>query len=204
MRVRDNKVTPTIDNFITIDVLDGSGSMGGYNKSYNSKMSLGMAGIKKAYNSVNGEYKLIVFDEPYNIQVFNTPDEFKYNFGGSTALTDAIIKAFELTKDKDALINIYTDGGENASKANYEMARKLIRENKHRVTVTFIGTELDVKTAISKYEIESSNTLTYDNTAKGLFKSMETTVTARAIYSDRKAKGLDVSKGFYKIIDSNS
>jgi hypothetical protein len=202
MRIDNKKTvevnTSTLDH-ITIDVLDGSGSM-----EFNGKMNLGIKGIKEAYKSVVGEYSLIVFDNSNNIKTFITPDDFRYSFGGWTALTDAIIKAFKLTVGKKALINVYTDGQENDSKNKPAVAAKLINDNKDRVTVTFIGTESDVKTAQSLYQIDESNTLVYNNTGEGLLAALNKTEESRGIYYKDLSAGKDVSKGFYKTINDKT
>lgn len=124
--------------------------------------------------------------------------------GNSTALYDAIGELIEFIRTnhpgKKVIFKIFTDGKENASHkfkvfTIKEMISKLENEG---WTFTFVGTELDVKSMVKALNIEMSNTLVHDNTAKGMLESMEVTRGAMKSYSTKVAKGLDVSKDFYK------
>lgn len=190
-----------------VDVLDRSGSMVG------AKIEAAMKGINQGIKklteetSVNHTYSLIKFDTKVDVvhlkQDPNTVKEVFFRVGDMTALNDAIGKAIELfqnTTDK-VLINVYTDGAENMSrKYTREAIKTLIESVKDHITVTFIGTEDDVRKVVSTMSIDLSNTLSYDGTGKGLEKSITATLESRVKYSANVAAGNDVRTGFYKEI----
>lgn len=66
------------------------------------------------------------------------------------------------------------------------------------VTVTFVATKYDMEDIINILDLDESNTLIHDNTAKGIAKAMETTTKATKSYTKKVIAGEDVSKGFYK------
>ena len=210
---------PTI---IIIDVLDRSGSMGSLASS-NSKITNAVRGINsgveklKEDESILGvEYKhvFICFDTEIcvsNLESIKNVGYLSVDGRGGTALNDTIMSAISMAmkhkKDEDkVLINIYTDGGENASKEfTYADVKKEISiVEKLGVTVTFIGTKYDTNYAIRNYGLHDSNTAVYDGTAKGLESMMQLTNSARAEYSTKVLNNEDVSRGFYKKIIKKS
>lgn len=210
---------PTI---IIIDVLDRSGSMGSLASS-NSKITNAVRGINsgveklKEDESILGvEYKhvFIYFDTEIcvsNLESIKNVGYLSVDGRGGTALNDAIMSAISMAmkhkKDEDkVLINIYTDGGENASKefTYVDVKKEISIVEKLGVTVTFIGTKYDTNYAIKNYGLHTSNTAVYDGTAKGLESMMQLTNTARAEYSTKVLNKEDVSRGFYKKIIKKS
>ena len=193
-----------------IDVLDDSGSMLG------NKYESAREGITEGFRVLGMEegvdyvYSLIIFASslklPY-LRIGVTPDRI-IEVGGApgilTALSDAIGRAFEVSKamsqDK-TLINIYTDGGENASKhySTHKIA-SMIKEYEEDIVCTFIGTPQDTKIAKRIYSLDDSNTFSYDNTGEGLKVAMEVTYQSRSTFANKVIRGEDVSKGFYKQI----
>lgn len=190
----------------------------GYLSHSGSKISNAVQGINEAVKNLGAEeealgviYKhiFIHFDNAIIVSGVRNIAEVPHlsvDGRGGTALNDAIIKAVDTAieskeKGEKALINIYTDGGENASRSTKEAANKAIKAGeKQDVVVTFIGTKYDTATAIQNYGIHASNTTVYDGTANGMFMSMQETSSARSAFSKKVVDGEDVSTGFYKKI----
>lgn len=200
-----------------IDVLDRSGSMGS-SKYPESKLAVAIKGInagliklreEESELGVDYHHVLITFDNRVTVGKevpVSSAKPINVEYGGTTALNDAIVASIDKalaikTKDDKVLINIYTDGGENASRTATERAKARIdASEKDGIVITFIGTTLDTATAIRSYGIHYSNTMSYDGTAKGMQMSMQSTNSARSAFSKRVVAGEDVSKGFYKKI----
>lgn len=200
-----------------IDVLDRSGSMGTlYSKG--SKISAAVAGINTSVDNLRAEeaqlgveYKhvFVYFDNDYTISearpIADVP-HLSIDGRGGTALSDTIIasidRALTLKRKEDkVLINIYTDGDENCSRASYTQAKNRISASeKDGIVVTFIGTKYDTSRAISNYGLHQSNTMVYDGTAQGMSMSMQETSSARSVFSKKVVAGESVTKGFYKKI----
>jgi len=129
--------------------------------------------------------------------------------GGSTALLDAIYNVGEYIKSKNApkadkiLISLFTDGEENDSRGPLKGGRERVAnyikdlEENYSCTVTFVGTESDVKTAVRDFGIKSSNSLAYDGTGAGLASTMSFNSVSRSAYSKSVLAGEDVSSNFY-------
>ncbi len=204
--VKTTKKKPTIH---IVDIIDCSGSMcGGKIKSAVVGINNGIKELK-VDKKVNYSYTLCHFSGSSDIQFkylnakLDEIDYISFVDRGMTALYDAI--GFTLTKVKKeilrnekVLVNIYTDGGENGSQ-HYTAVKisEMIKELKD-FTVTFIGTNQDVKNVIQNLSIAESNTLTYDGSAKGLANSLSLNSIARSSFSKSVTKGADVSVGFYK------
>lgn len=202
---------------LVVDVLDRSGSMGNRrwesSKIYNAVKGIetSIKGLVKDEKKlgVKYEYILIYFDTSIDIvdktsvsKAFIPKD---VDGRGGTALNDAILKAIEVSlKERSShmdkiLINVYTDGGENASKRRHtDVSKRIAEVEKEGVTVTFIGTKYDTDQAISRYGICESNTVSYDGSAQGLVETMSMTRSARTNYTIAAQAGEDVTKGFYK------
>lgn len=188
-------------------LLDRSGSMRG------SKLNNAINGINEEIESLKNEdvdyiYTLIIFDSTIEVivnqQPIKTVSKISFMDRGYTALYDALGKAFELfaeSTDK-VLINIFTDGEENASrKYTRNQIKDLINKYDH-ITTTFVGTEFDVHQVQRDLGIEKTNTLSYDGTGQGLKMSMESTITATKSFAADVSRGVDVKKGFYKKINN--
>lgn len=195
-----------------VDVLDSSGSMAG------SKHKAAMKGINSGIDELKSNtlpvkyyYTLCDFSQdvlfpfveenPERVPIVRTETR------GTTALFDAIGESITkvdrfLREDDKVLVNVYTDGMENASrKYNATSISALIKEYaKKGFTVTFIGTAEDVKFVNKQINIDASNSLVYDGTGKGLEATLDATRSARTMYASNVVAGNDVSKGFYKNI----
>lgn len=199
-------IIPTIH---IVDIIDCSGSMRG------DKINNAVKGINdgitklREEEGVNYTYTICDFSEwrDINFKYVQEPlsniSNIKFNSRGTTALYDAIGKSLTKLKavtDK-VLVNIYTDGEENDSKEfKFDNISALIEELKSNFTVTFIGTDRDVKFMIKKMKLDETNTLKYDGSAKGLAETMTMNSVARSAYTSSVIKGEDVSTGFYKNI----
>lgn len=199
---------PTIH---VVDIIDCSSSMSG------AKIKSAVQAVNKGINQLKvdtvANYKYTLCNFSYNSKVNILPlgspvsdiSSVYFKADGMTALYDAIGSTLQKvhaikSKDEKALVNIYTDGGENDSKkftAN-DIAKLINSYKEQGFTVTFIGTPQDTKNVISLLKIDESNTLTYDGSAQGLEKSMNQTLTSREVYAESVAAGEDVSRGFYK------
>jgi len=208
-----SKSRPTIH---VVDVLDSSGSMsGGKHSAAKKGINMGVGGLKADTANVNYTYTLCDFSDDLIFRHVKSQlsevKEFKGNTRGSTALFDAIGTTIEKIKtdggtikstDK-VLVNIYTDGQENASRHFTATAIDSLIKSLSEVgwTFTFIGTASDVAYAQRVLSIKDSNTLVHDNTARGLEKSFVANTAARTSYSSKVSAGEDVSEGFYKDIN---
>jgi len=204
-----NKIT-TIH---VVDILDRSGSMSGP-KIQNAKefLNKGVEELQNSKDKVVYTHTYCQFDHNVDLQYLSKPvkgvSKIACHAGGTTALYDAIGQTLTAMKSylKDTsckvLVNIYTDGEENASrKYNSESVGKLIEEyNSKNFTITFIGTKQDVASIIRKTKVHASNTASYDGTGEGLKKVLGETLRSRTAYFTSAVAGEDVSKGFYKDI----
>lgn len=195
-----------------VDIIDCSGSMDGL------KIKAAVEGINKGIIKLKQDkvanYTYTLCDFSYHNDInfsiiksnISKVEPISFIARGQTALYDAIAKTLhllksDLKKDEKVLVNIYTDGGENGSKSySAQNVSDLIKSLEGIFTVTFIGTEFDTKTVIRNLNIDESNTLVYDGSAKGLEETMNMTLSARSNYSQSVSEGKDVTKGFYKNI----
>ena len=194
-----------------VDVVDRSGSMSG------EKLSSAILGVNQGVNELRKEtdieykYTLCTFDSLVQFktlkQDLSKVENVSFKSGGTTALFDAIgmtIGKIENNLEENAkvLVNIYTDGAENASlKFGRAQIAEMIKEyEKKGFTFSFIGTPHDTQYVINTLNIDASNTLSYDGTGAGLKKSMTSTFAARSVYSKNVKEGKDVTIGFYKNI----
>jgi|ERR1044072_4479138 uncharacterized protein YegL len=217
----------TKPKIFNVFILDASGSMGGWVHGSRYKTAISglnelLVNIKQDQDSEN--YTMIVEFEARNIRttlpLTKTPPETYAGMGcgGDTPLNQAVgetIEAIVATRLKDfsindkILINVFTDGGENASRGKYANANFLgdyIKSlESEGVTVTFMGTQSEVNYAINRLNLKASNTLAHDNTSRGIKMSFDRTVKARAAYSKSVASGQDVTEAFYtKSIDDTN
>lgn len=206
-------VKPTVH---LVDIIDTSGSMIGL------KIINVIKGLQKELKNiidegdkhVNYTYSLYSFsdynnyNQHYYLENVNNKlviPNFKAN--GGTALYDAVGKTLNmLSKFNDAkpnekfLVKIYTDGGENDSILfNKKHLSELIPQlEKKGFTITFVGTDNDVKSIIKNIKIDESNTLTYNGTGEDLAQAFYTATVSRSKYAENLSKGEDVSRGFFK------
>lgn len=204
-----SKKAKTIPTIHIVDVLDSSGSMHGTKSiAANKGINQGVEDLLKEKN-VNYTYTLCDFSDDIQFPFIKTDPKVVPTMNiptrGSTALLDAIgdtiAKVGKNLKPEDkVLVNIYTDGQENASRRfNSTKISTLIKEySQTGWTFTFIGTKHDVAYVNKLLNIDESNSLVYDGTGAGLDKALTVTRVARASYTASVQKGEDVSKGFYK------
>ena len=206
-------VKPTIH---IVHILDGSGSMGGYSGS--SKFNSAKEGMLEEINmlkkddKVNYLYSVVEFDEPSRIKEVCSRQNVKdIDFNklpfflpdGCTALYDAIGRTLNTllveTKGEKVLVKIFTDGGENASrKYNSSSTKELIEScKKLGYVITFIGTQQDVLKIQRNINIDASNTLSHDNTARGMKAAYQTVNSATLAYSKSVLDGVDSNVGFF-------
>lgn len=205
------KTTTEIPTIHIVDVIDCSGSMMGTAiRNAIKGINDGISKLREDKAKVEYTYSLCDFSNDINYSYFlNKLSEVgKVEFGtrSSTSLYDAVGATLRkvqkaINPGDKVLVNIYTDGGDNSSNTfTVHTAGKLIEELKENFTVTFIGTEFEVKNIIRNMKIDASNTLAYDGSAQGLAKTMAATNVARSSYSKGVASGQNVSMGFYKNI----
>lgn len=194
-----------------VDVLDCSGSMD-WSRKIQSAMDGINAGIIGLRNNNDVVYKYSLFTFNLNTSIYfrirrqspENTNRVNFRATGGTALYDALGTAIEEFR-KDAnnghkvLINVYTDGEENSS-IDYttRTISNLIESVSDIMTITFIGTEQDTKYVINNLKINSTNTLSYNGTGKGLVDSINQTISARTTYATKVVAGEDVRTGFYK------
>lgn len=200
-----------------INILDSSGSMG-HNK--NSKWSSAVRGVNaeiaalKKDNSVNYLYTLVVFGRSHRIifdkvPIANVEYTDTWRSTRSTSLYDTIGKILSKYFTNDSvLVKIFTDGEENSSRTwNSDSVQSLISEKEaQNFTITFVGTDKDVKYIVRNLKIAEGNTLVHDNTAKGVKAAFEVSNDATVQYSKGISRG-DFTKttSFYvKSISFNS
>lgn len=195
-----------------IDILDSSGSMsGGKIRAAIQGINLGINQLKEDKKNIKYTYSLCDFSDTvifrHEVASLNKVGLLKGNTRGATALYDAIGDSIYLVKpyvkeNQKVLVNIYTDGQENASRRfNSAKIASMIEEfSKIGWTFTFIGTENDVAFAQKNLKFDISNTLVHDNTQRGLEKAFATNNLSRSMYASKVEAGEDVSVGFYKNI----
>jgi len=192
-----------------VELLDNSGSMLG------SKFDNAYEGIQneikklKLISEVEYTYSLFNFEDIVtpNCILYNTPinsvtiPKIRCNTGTPLYATIEFIASYllkESTNEK-ILVKIFTDGRDEHSRDRKKGAIKSINEmQKAGITITFVGTEQDVRIITQELNIDSSNTLVHDNTARGVEKSFMTTMDATVAYTQSVVRGEDVLTGFYK------
>jgi hypothetical protein len=212
---------PTVHN---VYILDASTSMAG--PKFNNAVAGINAEVEKLKSDKNVNYTQSIVDFSYNNDIvthfwkvpISEVQLFKSKSRGSTALFQAAGNTIERLFQEDngvdkVLIKIFTDGQENDSKygkyANIGDSwrpkcpnlAKLIKDCEDKgFTITFVGTESDVKFVTDALNIDESNTLVHDNTAAGVAMSFARGADATIAYSQNLRAGKDVKKGFYKTV----
>lgn len=209
-----------------VHILDGSSSMKNWNNdkfgSAIKGINLEIEELKKDKNVIYTN-TLVVFSSAsqikniyWKIPIQETkPVLESVYYGGSTALFQAVGNTLEtlLNENKQGekvLVKIFTDGEENnsveiwrndGSFTNPRNARlaKLIKDLERKgFTITFVGTAKDVNNIVMNMNIDTTNTLVHDNTAKGVADTFLRSAGATMSYSKDVAAGKDVTRGFYK------
>jgi uncharacterized protein YegL len=194
-----------------VSILDASSSM------YGGKFSNALQGIQKEIEELKSNTEInylvtfvtfatrgalrIVHDKIPVSKIESIPAYCH----GNTALYDAIghiltkVK-IETRPEEKVLISIFTDGDENDSREwSKRNVADLIKECEIKgFTITFVGTDRDVKVVVRDLNIKDSNTLVHDNTSHGVADSFKTRSVATRSYSSKVLKNEDVLTGFYK------
>lgn len=206
------KEKPKIHNVV---ILDNSGSMAGakfinaYNgikdesKKLKESVEIEYTQTFCHFSEGNGPSEPVVTHRNTPIGEFEVPD---IGVNAMTPLYLSIIKvcteliAYNDPKNK-VLIQIFTDGKNNAGNGNRNRAKELISDCKSLgMTVTFIATKEDMFNIINNLGVDESDTLVHDNTPKGIEAAFETRSKSLGEYSSKVIKGEDVSSGFYKTL----
>lgn len=132
---------------------------------------------------------------------------------GWTALYKALGETLERMRTvrrpgETVLVKVFTDGGENRSSGskfgNRAILSQLIKDCENdNFTITFVGTETDVKCVIDNLGVDESNTYFHDNTFRGVGETYGASASATMLLSQDLRKGKVVTKGFYKKLKDN-
>ena len=203
---------PVIRN---VHIIDRSGSMHG------RKLLNAVKGVNEELKALQKddtvEYTqtLVAFDTRMTYRVKEVPikeaEEIVLYSGGSTALyatigtvLDDMVETY--TPGTKTLVKIFTDGEENSSRGKYsdpKVLHNLIQEceEEYEFTITFVGTKWDIERVMKETGIRGSNTMSHDNTERGVKMSFGQTTDATMAYSKKVKEGEDVTGGFYKKIN---
>lgn len=206
-------------------IIDASGSMSGakYKNAING-MNEVLVDISKDTDTLNTvtivEFEGSKIERRWDVVDSATMPSAYYPMGtgGMTPLNQAVGETLEyirsernsrFSKADKVLVNVFTDGEENASRGKYqngnvlgEFIKTLEQEG---FTITFMGTQDEVEYATATLHLASSNTLVHTNTADSVKKSYITTLEARKMYSKSVSRGEDVRLAFYsKTVESDN
>lgn len=117
----------------------------------------------------------------------------------------------EIKNGDKVVMNIFTDGEENASKGKYadhEMLRRRIAEVEEKgFTVTYQGTQTDIDRIVRELHIPISNTYAHMNTAATISMAAQERGVSMRKYSKAVASGASIDElkqGFYsKEVEEN-
>lgn len=194
-----------------INILDASSSMQG------SKFNHALSGINDEFAELRKDKEINYFG---TFVTFSYSERIKSHFtkkevgrlqpvypraDGMTALFDAIGDTLTAAKNsyvegEKVLVNIFTDGAENASRRwKVGGVKELIKVCESLgFTITFVGTESDVALMTRLLDIDESNTLVHQNTGASVQESFNTRSMATKQYASKVLKGEDTLVGFYK------
>lgn len=173
-----------------IAILDRSGSMhgretdviGGFNKFLDEQKKLpGQACVT-----------LVLFDDRYEVVHNRKPlqdvpdlDDLTYFVRDNTALLDAVGKTLKSAKTaKKAIVFIFTDGQENASREYKKEAVKAMVEERQKAgwEIHFIGAGIDAFAAGSGIGVKQSSILRTTRDPKGLAETASYMSNTSALY----------------------
>lgn len=173
---------------------------------------------KKGVTGIETRLTLVSFNDNVQFHTFNEDvkdiEEFpakEYNPSGSTALFDAIGETIDRftdeipeleEEDAGALLVIITDGQENASKKFFgEKGRKTLKSRIEELqetgkwTITFMGAEDVLETAVQGLGLSAMNTSTW-NTSDPLAATRSSSIGTRS-YMDSRMSGMTSVENFY-------
>ena len=207
---------PVIHN---VHIIDISGSMSG------GKIAAAIQGINGEIEALktdpNADYiqTIVEFSSKDNIRTVvdcvplkNITTKYFAHANGGTALNqtvgETLVRMRGIRKPNEkVLVKIFTDGGENDSVGpykDYRVLSDLIKEcEQEGFTITFVGTERDVQHVVHMMNIDASNTLSHDNTARGMGETFTASLMATRSYSQAVKAKKAVTKGFYKKLKDN-
>lgn len=197
-----------------VNLLDASSSMSG------GKFDSALAGINaeivelKTKTDVNYIYTLVKFscntkiEKLYSGVPLSEVGTIVETAWGNTALNQALgetlVNLRNTNKGERVLVSVFTDGQENDSRGEFRsnsVLQNLIKEcEKIGFTITFIGTDRDVRNVVQNLSINITNTLVHDNTTRGIEKSLKTKLGSTVMYSSKVAAGAsneELLTGFY-------
>jgi hypothetical protein len=203
---------PLIHN---VHIIDISYSMKG------AKLASALQGINdevtelKKSTDVDFIQSVVEFSEEQHIKnviwrqpIATTPVYYSDPISG-TALYQAVGQTLQLLRQsklpgEKVLVKIFTDGEENSSRGEFRnptVLSKLIKQcEEEDFTITFIGTDRDIRTVVNHLSIDTSNTFAHDNTARGIYLASNERIGATLSYSNKVLRKEKVTKGFYKTI----
>lgn len=206
-------VTSEPKNIIHVFILDESSSMGG------SKADAMFSGVRETVQALkkeqkenkNANHSIGIVGFSYSLYIDRLeilkPDHVNVKSrikGGMTALNDAVYKTLNSLQsylkepNTKAVVQIFTDGGENnSSTSSHTVANKIKEFEDTGVTVTFMGTEHDVLNVTNLYNLKEGNTLVHENTAESIGQTFRTATHASIAYSKAVVNDEDVSSNFY-------
>lgn len=206
---------PIIHN---VHIVDISWSMHG------SKLAAAVQGVNseiaelKKDDTVEYLQTIVNFSGPYQITtvVDKVPiadvRSYRADAINSTALNQAVGETLVKVRinkkaGEKVLVKIFTDGEENASTGEFRTPaalKKLIQEcEENDFTVTFVGTDRDVRHVINTLSIDESNTLAHLNTADSIGAMFRATTSATMLYAKNVKEKKSVKRGFYKSLKTN-
>jgi hypothetical protein len=195
-------------------IVDLSSSMNDY-----GKLPVALKGINDEMEVLkkdpNAEYLITIveFSDPEKIRVavdrvpLKDMKTYSAIANGWTALYQATGETLERMKGlkkagEAVLVKIFTDGGENKSRGKYSSKHALSQMIKEceddGFTITFVGTETDVKTVIDSLGVDESNTHVHFNDTQSIGETFALASSATLNYSRNLRAGKSVKKGFYK------
>lgn len=208
----------TATPFLTVLVIDASGSMCDYSDSYSGIMGDCLRNCKNAIvNSKQADEMLlakITFDEDVNMGGFVKPEDLDctYSTGGRTALYDAVIAARKLILDyMDQILNtggtprgcvvVLSDGWDNESSATDADTRKAVADmQKHEITVAFITFGSGASGIAQSLGVDSKNILDCQNDEHSLRMALNMVSKSAISASKRASAGLGTGNtGFFDV-----
>lgn len=105
-------------------------------------------------------------------------------------------------KDEKVLLKIFTDGFHNCMWGKYGSAvacKELIQDAEKNAgfVITFVGTENDVRRAVTDMGIYASNAMAYDGSARDLKAKMSVSTMSTMNYATNVARGTATTDNFY-------
>lgn len=197
-------------------VIDRSGSMRSIMKNAINAFNDNLRAIKEQVKSTGQDatVTLITFDDVIDVLSFNRPissfkelDENDIQARNQTALFDATAKAINqmqdlpVGKDEDVsyLVNVITDGEENASRMSAETLNKLMQnvQKTDLWTLTFLVPRGGRYTLCNRFGVPDGNVMEWEATAQGVKKYADANRSGIERFFTARASGQRSVKSFY-------